>query len=207
MRLESSERDRWYAKFLLGVGVGEHTTAGEITLPPEFNCGDSVESLTNTIYPSLSALSASSDNSAYFAERALLTSRNSEVAELNNTLLNQFPGSDKTYNSADSVVSEVAADQLEELEHLRGSYAPEVLASLNASGVPLADLKLKKGAPVMVLRNIDPLLGICNGSRGLIQQMTERVVQIRLLTGTSSGKLVFVPRMTLTSGPDDFPFT
>ena len=110
MRLESSERDRWYAKFLLGVGVGEHTTAGEITLPPEFNCGDSVESLTNTIYPSLSTLSASSNNSAYFAERAILTSRNSEVAELNNTLLSQFPGTDKTYNSADSVVSEVVAD-------------------------------------------------------------------------------------------------
>ena len=149
MRLESSKRDHWYAKYLLGVGVGEHTSAGEITLPPEFNCGDSVESLINTIYPSLSTLSASSNNSAYFAEHTILTSRNSEVAELNNTLLNQFPGADKTYNSADSVVSEVAADH--ELEHLQSSYAPEVLVSMNASWVPLAVLKLKKGTPAMVL--------------------------------------------------------
>ena len=206
MRLESSERDQQFAQYLLGIGVGKHTTeAGEIMLPAAFKCGDTVQSLTNAVYPSLSALSAGSDNSAYFAERAILTSRNSEVAELNNTLLDQFPGSDKTYNSADSVVSEVVADH--ELEHLRGSYAPEVLASLNSSGVPLAVLKLKKGAPVMVLRNIDPRLGICNGSRGLIHQMTERVVQLRLLTGTSSGQLVLIPRMTLTSGPDDFPFT
>src|ERR1700742_5154259 len=205
MRLESSERDQQFAQYLLGIGVGKHTTeAGEIILPAAFKCGDTVQSLTDAVYPSLSALSAGSDNSAYFAERAILTSRNSEVAELNNTLLNQFPGSDKTYNSADSVVSEVAAD---ELEHLRGSYAPEVLSSLNASGVPLADLKLKKGAPVMVLRNIDPLLGICNGLRGLIEQMSERVVQIRLLTGTHSGHLVLIPSMTLTSGPVDFPFT
>ena len=71
----------------------------------------------------------------------------------------------------------------------------------------MAVLKLKKGAPIMVLRNIDLLLGICNGSRGLIEQMSECVVQIQLLTGTHSGHLVLIPRMTLTSGPDDFPFT
>ena len=110
------------------------------------------------------------------------------MAELNNALLDQFLGPDKTYNSAVSVVSEVASD-----EHLQGAYAPEVLASLNASGIPLAVLKLKKGAPVMMLRNIDPLLGICNGSRGLIEWMSERVVQIWLLTGTHSGHLVFDP--------------
>ena len=77
----------------------------------------------------------------------------------------------KLYSFAVSVVSEVASD-----EHLQGAYAPEVLASLNASGIPLAVLKLKKGAPVMMLRNIDPLLGICNGSRGLIEWMSECVI-------------------------------
>ena len=59
----------------------------------------------------------------------------------------------------------------------------------------------------MVLWNIDPLLGICNGSGDLIEQMPEYVVQIRLLTGMHSGQLVLNPHMTLTSGPDDFPFT
>jgi hypothetical protein len=109
-----------------------------------------------------------SDNSAFFAEHVILTSQNSDVAELNNALLDQFLGPDKTYNSADSVVSEVVSD-----EHLQGAYAPEVLASLNASGIPSAVLKLKKGPPVMVLQNIDPLLGMCNGSQGLIEQMSE----------------------------------
>ena len=35
-------------------------------------------------------------------------------------------------------------------------YCVEYLSSINATGLPISDLKLKIGAPLMILRNLDP---------------------------------------------------
>jgi hypothetical protein len=202
MRLGVPPEDVLYAQYLLELGEGQHTDdCGKITLPARFKCGNSVDSLIQAIYPTF----AGPLTDDFFAERAILTSRNADVMELNKLLLSTFPpaqGPVKTYHSADSIVAEVAANQ-----HLQTAYTPEVLASLNASGLPLATLELKLGVPVMVLRNLDPANGMCNGSRVIVTYMSDRVVQMRLLTGDHKGKKVFIPQITTTSGPEDFPFT
>ena len=43
-------------------------------------------------------------------------------------------------------------------------YPVEFLNTVNLSGMPLSKLELKIGAPVMILRNIDPSHGLCNGA-------------------------------------------
>ena len=48
------------------------------------------------------------------------------------------------------------------------NYPVEFLNSLNLSGLPLHDIKLKVGAAVMILRNLDPHSSLCNGTRLII---------------------------------------
>ena len=47
-------------------------------------------------------------------------------------------------------------------------YPVEFLNSLNLSGLPLHYIKLKVGAVVMLLRNLDPHSSLCNGTRLII---------------------------------------
>jgi ATP-dependent DNA helicase PIF1 len=58
----------------------------------------------------------------------------------------------------------------------------------------------------MVLRNIDPSQGICNGTRGVVTRMQSRVIEIRLLTGEFKGKKAFVPWMSLCHQDTQIPF-
>jgi PIF1-like helicase len=62
-------------------------------------------------------------------------------------------------------------------------YPVEYLNTINCTGLPLHKLKLKKGCPVMVLRNLNPEGGVCNGSRGILTRYRNRVLEVRLLTG------------------------
>ena len=48
------------------------------------------------------------------------------------------------------------------------NYPVGFLNSLNLSGLPFHDIKLKVGAAVMLLRNLDPHSSLCNGTRLII---------------------------------------
>lgn len=44
-------------------------------------------------------------------------------------------------------------------------YQPEFLHSLAPGGLPPHKLNLKVGSPIMLLRNIEPKIRLCNGVR------------------------------------------
>ena len=52
-------------------------------------------------------------------------------------------------------------------------YPVEYLNTINVSGIPLAKLKLKIGAPIMILQNIDPSQELCNGTCAILTQASE----------------------------------
>jgi ATP-dependent DNA helicase PIF1 len=63
------------------------------------------------------------------------------------------------------------------------------------------------GVPVILLRNLDPASGLCNGTRLLITRLGGRVIEGRILTGSCAGNIVFIPRIALTSESNDgLPF-
>ena len=62
-------------------------------------------------------------------------------------------------------------------------YPVGYLNSINCCGLPLAKLKLKIGCPVMILRDLNPSEGVCNGSRAVVTQMNNRDLEVKLLTG------------------------
>ena len=162
MRLNTHiEAERNFAKWQLEVGHGKHTDeTGCITLPDHFRCPENtVASLINTIYPGINQLPIPD---AYFAERTILMSCNNDVDDINEEMLELFPGEERVFMSADSVKDNGEEELLYSVEHLN---------SINCSGLPLSKLKLKVGCPVMIFRNLNPGEGVCNGTR-VIEQLS-----------------------------------
>jgi len=73
------------------------------------------------------------------------------------------------------------------------------------SGPPLSHLSLKPGCPLMLLRNIDPLQGLCNGTRMVLMEIKQRVLQCRILGGSFAGNIVFISRITIDPSGEDMP--
>ena len=129
----------------------------------------------------------------------ILSSRNDNVDDLNTLMLNSFPGEEQIFFTEDTV----ANDRPDEGELM---YPAEYLNTINCSGLPLAKLHLKIGCPVMVLRNLFPAEGVCNGTRGIVTKMSTCVIEIELLSEEFRGKKVFIPRITLNPSESQVPF-
>ena len=167
MRLGQDQAERDFAQWQLEVGHGKHTNAdGDITLLDEFKCPqNTLDSLIATLYPGISDDTLPSDQ--YFTDRCILSAQNEDVHSINAQVLNTFPGEERIYQSADWVASENDDD-------ISSIYPVEFLNSINASGLPLAKLKLKIGCSVIVLQNLNPARGVCNGTRGVVTRMANQ---------------------------------
>ena len=63
---------------------------------------------------------------------------------------------------------------------------------------------LKPGMPLMLLRNLSPKEGLCNGTKLIfIRFLNNKLLLCKL---TSTGKEVFVPRIRFVSDDGEFPF-
>jgi ATP-dependent DNA helicase PIF1 len=68
-------------------------------------------------------------------------------------------------------------------------------------------LKLKLGCPVILLRNIDPANGLCNGTRLVVRGFRRNTIDAEIVVGQHAGKRVFLPRIPLCPSDDEmFPF-
>ena len=57
----------------------------------------------------------------------------------------------------------------------------------------------------MLLRNLNIEVGLCNGTRLLVQKMSDNVLCCKILTGDKKEELAFIHRISLIS-ERDFPF-
>ncbi len=160
---------------------------------------NTTEALIQHIYPGLSTLPLDPPPHQYFSDRMILSSRNDDVDELNKAMLDAFSGEEQTFFSQDSV----ANDHPDEGELM---YPAEYLNGINCSGLPLAKLQLKIGCPVMVLRNLNPAEGVCNGTRGIVKRMSPHVIETELISEEHRGKRIFIPRIIHTPSQSQVPF-
>ena len=136
---------------------------------------------------------------AWFRTRAILTSRNAVAWQVNDMILEQLdPATEHLAMSLDSIADAEADDAT--------NFPVEFLNSLTPSGLPPHELRLRVGAVVIVLRNLDREQGICNGCRCLVVKISTRLLDVRLLTGRSAGKRYLLPRIPFRSGSAEFPF-
>ena len=156
MRLDQTPDNVKFADWLLTVGAGEGLTEDQtISLPASMCLSDfSLPGLIRYIYPNIQT---GHFQDHFFLERTILSGRNDDVDEINQRVLDIFPGQETVYWSTDKIIEE-------ELDDATTLYPVEFLQNFNASGLPRAKLTLKVGCPLMLLRNLDPANGLCNGT-------------------------------------------
>ena len=59
----------------------------------------------------------------------------------------------------------------------------------------------------MLLRNLNPKLGLCNGTRLMVKQYKKNILICEILTGDKKGNIVAIPIITCTSREGAYPFT
>ncbi|CAH9068975.1 unnamed protein product [Cuscuta epithymum] len=195
-----------FSDWIASIGDGQ---AGEyndghgcITIPEDLlihTDGDPIAAIVESIFPEY--VESGGDISC-LCDRAILAPTLAVVEAVNDymTALNVSEVS-RTYLSSDTVSKvESTTDLMAEL------HTPEFLNSIKLSGVPNHELTLKVGTPVMLLRNIDHSMGLCNGTRLILTRLGDHVLEGRILTGVSAGQKVLIPRLSLTPSDTSLPF-
>jgi hypothetical protein len=204
MRLNTNiEEERNFARWQLEVGRGlpVHTDEEDtLSLPAHFACRENkVDSLIDAIYPNIHTPNLPNQ---FFAERSILSCKNSDVDSLNGAVLNKFPGEAQVFHSADFIPTSEQSGE----DDAMLTYPVEYLNQINCSGLPLSKLEVKPGCPVMILRNLDAAHGVCNGSRGILKRYAYRVMEVELISGQHAGHKVFIPRISNQPTEDQVPF-
>ncbi len=181
--------------------VGEDS----ILIPHDMCCnGLTVAYLIEEVYGTLSFIVEYAARFAYIIERAIFTPLNEDVDALNKLINDKYaftkhdgsPAQHRVYYSADSVVH---GEQ-------HGIYPTEFLNTLSFSGVPPHELHLQEGCPIILLRNMTS--GLANGTRLIVIQLMQHVIEAEVATGPTKGQQVFIPRLSITpSNTERMPFT
>ncbi|KAL6646681.1 hypothetical protein ACP70R_015758 [Stipagrostis hirtigluma subsp. patula] len=90
--------------------------------------------------------------------------------------------------------------------HTDSLYPQEFLNTIQMSGLPDHHLQLKVGVPIMLLRNLDPTKGLCNGTRLIVTQLTHRIIEAEIITGKAKGSKAYIPRIVSISTDPKWPF-
>ena len=129
--------------------------------------------------------------------RAILTPTNRCVDGINDWVVAHLP---------DPSIKLYSADQVDDLQDSRG-FSLEYMNGLNPTGLPRHCVELKPNIPLMLIRNLDPRRGLCNGTRLIFKKMSNNG---RLLicdyTLRGQTKEVAIPRIVLKPKDKEFPF-
>ncbi|KAK6727617.1 hypothetical protein RB195_005357 [Necator americanus] len=184
VNMRAREAGLEWANFLLNLGNGNaNDDNGRVQISEEFRCQRSI--VTEIFGETISA----DDTDLY--ERAILAPTNMSVRQLNNDALQRLctssPHDERVYKSIDEALyHEGSSDEL---------YPMEYLNTLEPTGMPPHELRLKKGAIIMLLRNLDVLNGLCNGTRLRIETLGRYVLGCRFICGSRRNQLAVIPRI------------
>ena len=198
-----------FSKWVLDLGNGKLPTPkreGEseatwIKIPDDLlihTDGDNISAIVSLTYTDFLA---SFDKPGYLRERAILTPTNEVDEKVNIHVMSLMPQSGREYLSCDSIFE--AANTVKESNVF---YPPEVLNAVSMINFPEHRIFLKPGVPIMLLRNLSQANGLCNGTRLIVRELADRVIQVVIMTGSHIGSIVYIPRIELTGKKTKWPF-
>jgi ATP-dependent DNA helicase PIF1 len=199
------EDRRRFSQWILGIGDGSIGDSDDdyikVQMPHDLliaTTGDPMADIVKTTYPNLLR---NMHDPSFFCNRAILAPKNAIVDSVNEYILDRIPGEEKTYLSYDSPCnSDTGIDSPDDV------HTPEFLNTIVSSGLPNHKLRLKIGAPVMLMRNMVPTSGLCNGTRLIITRLGTYVIEARIISGSNIGDKVFIPRLSLVPSDKRLPF-
>ncbi|XP_063949950.1 uncharacterized protein LOC135152782 [Daucus carota subsp. sativus] len=196
--------------FIAMVGDGNLLTPDDVLLqygedaiviPADFCDTETSNTVENLIKWTYSEFSTNYKSPKYISERAILTPTNNTVGHHNSVIVDTIP---------DETFSYFRSDKVEEFRgtasDLNLAFSPEYLHSLNVPGLPLHEMKLKVGVAVMLMRNLNQTLGLCNRTRMMVTKCMKYCVQCEVICGAFFGTRHFIPRMELFPTETKLPF-
>ena len=192
-----------FEKWTLSIGNGEDMK-GAVPIPEEMiseivpnsktetkNEERSMKKFCKEVFPDIID---NIDTPGWLEGRTILAPTNKEVDAINEVMQESLPEDGIKLLSADT------------LENPQDSFRfnSEYLHTLKPNGFPQHILNLKPGMPIMLLRNINPRMGLCNGTRLVFDKcIDKKLLQCRVV---GSGRVVLIPRITFIPKPTEYPF-
>ena len=199
-----------FDKFTLQLGDGDlETVEGTdlVQLPDDMcmeihpNSKEAPESekfammnLTKHVYPKLEE---NWRKVGWMDGRAILAPTNKQVDQINELISDHFPGNPLVCLSSDELINPNDFQR----------YNAEYLNTLSSSGIPAHRLFLKPGMPLMLMRNLNPKMGLCNGTRLIFQKAHKNLLlECVIAGGEHKARTVLIPRIFLKPKDREFPF-
>jgi hypothetical protein len=126
----------------------------------------SLRGLIQTIY---SDHQRHSGDAIYFMQRNILAPKNTDVDEVNNAILESLSKELHTYLSVDSLAPTKEGASAAARVSMDSLYPVEFLNTLQLSGIANHNLELKVGVLILLLRNFNQSIGLCNGTRLIVR--------------------------------------
>ncbi|XP_019184837.1 PREDICTED: ATP-dependent DNA helicase PIF1-like [Ipomoea nil] len=190
-----------FAKWIANKGDETIGDSSEINILEQFllTCvEDPIATIVDSTFP---PFRSGHRHPKYLRDRAILAQKLDVVDTINEFMNDHNTVEGRTYISCDSVCkSDANVDMPINL------HTPEFLNGLRCSGVPNHALTLKVGSPIMLLKNIDHTVGLCNGTRFIVTRLVDHVLEGKIMCGTNAGTRVLIPRMSLTLSDPRLPF-
>lgn len=141
----------------------------------------------------------------YITERSILCPVNKTVAQVNERIQETAFGNEAPFVSSSC---DAAVASSEDAAFADPTVLPvEFLNSLNFNGIPPHDLCLNVGQALMMIRNLDPGRGLCNGTRLVLKEAARHLLTCIIATpGPFLGLTVTIPRCKLITENCGFPF-
>jgi ATP-dependent DNA helicase PIF1 len=193
MRLISGADNTRFSEWIRNLSYNS-AMYGPISLPAYIHTTDSAEVFFHKIYPMKQIqLQGITRNIFFFRDRAILTTKNDTVADINVRILTRLAGETRVYDTVNSI----SFNTIEKGN--RPDIFIEFLRAQNPSGLPPARLELKIGAPVICLRNLFPREKLYNRTRIIITKLREYSIKVKIIGDQFHGKNRVIPRITLTT--------
>nr|GFB01285.1 ATP-dependent DNA helicase PIF1-like [Tanacetum cinerariifolium] len=151
---------------------------------------DDVGAVIDDIYPDLLR---NLWNPSFFQEKAILAPTHKMIEIINQRMLTMLIGNEKDYESSDSIC---LADEDSNFDD--SIYTTEFINGLRMSGMPHHNIKLKIGTPIMLMRNIDQKARLCNGTRLQVLRWRNNIIEAKIISGGSVGRICTIPRMVIS---------